>query len=343
MKVTILTFHTPPNYGALMQTYALQEVFKRIGYNVEIMDYRHYKINYSFADKIYNRRFDHFRKYYLNIGKKTMYNYEDAKDDNFDSDLYVVGSDQVWNPFITGDSKYIYFFNFLPINKQMISYAASFGVTEWRFDNDETQNIKRLLARFSLVTVREESGVKLCNEQLGVSADCVLDPTLLLGDFDSLVSSNSLRENNHIVAFLFNHNPEVYNMLRGLKAQYKVPVKLLNWLRPVRGLSNIVYPGIKTWIKSIAEAQLIITDSFHGMCFSILYQRQFIVLIAHKDRVTRIENVLKLLGLKDRLFYSYSEVLEDSRWKQKINYQDVNSILKLERNRVMDLLINIPK
>ncbi len=342
-KIGILTFHNESNYGAFLQTYALSETLKRLGHKVWVIDLRLPEVSQNKIKKlcknlIVDRRiFSNARQRFLNVTSETYYSSEDLRNKLPEMDLYVVGSDQVWNKEITGKLQNTYFFDFLPDLKKRISYAASFGKEEWIYDTQETMHIKKLLERFDAISVRELSAVKLCQEQLGLAATRVLDPTLLLDDY-SFITRGEYVEKNVLACFKFEKDASYYTFVRKFEQLSGNKAILLDNHRPIKYLRSIYFPTVKEWLCTIGSANFVITDSFHGLCFSILFRKQFIVIPGCEKRFVRLRDLLEMLGLTSRIFNSYQEVWESDRWKEKINYEEVFYKLKQLRKDSIDFL-----
>ena len=106
----------------------------------------------------------------------------------------------------------------------------------------------------------------------------------------------------------------------------------------VKGFVNIPLPSVKTWIKSIAQSEIVLTDSYHVLIFSIIFERQFIVLPANMKNFNRLSELLTDLELSDRIFYSYKEVLDNDRWKNKIDFIKAKKLLAVKRNHSLSFL-----
>jgi polysaccharide pyruvyl transferase WcaK-like protein len=342
-KVGILTFHDEPNYGAFLQTFALSEAVKNMGYEVEIIDLRiKDKFKYNFIVKLLSPVIWHFiferaRKKHLNRSSQVYYTSEDLIKNPPNCDVYILGSDQVWNKDITADLKYSYFFDFIPDDKPRFAYASSFGMNNWDFNTEETTIVKKLLKKFSGIAVRETSAIDLCKDNCEVDATLVVDPTLLISDYSKLTGT-IVQKSNSVVCFKFTKGNEFYEFLNNFKNCYKYDVSVLSKTMPVKGLNNIALPTIKKWIKSIAESEIVITDSYHALIFALINKKQFIVLPANLKNFNRLSELLTDLGLEDRIFYSYDEVLKDNRWKQEIDYKDVDKRLFEKRDSSLAFL-----
>lgn len=335
-KVGILTFHDEPNYGAFLQTYALSESIKLLGYDVEIIDLRiedNFKYNFFaniFRPIIHSFIFKRSRNKFLNLTKSKYFSSKELRKNLPNCDIFVLGSDQVWNKDITADLKYSYFFDFLSDDKLRLSYASSFGVEEWNFAFDETLNIKKLLNKFTSISVRERSAIKLCDTNLEFKPELVLDPTLLISDYSKL-TGNIKKSNRNVICFKFNKDQSFYSFLREFKVKNNYEISILNKTLPIKGIKNIPLPTISKWIKSIAESGIVITDSYHALIFSIIYKKQFIVIPANEKNFSRLSDLLFDLGLEDRIFYSYDEILQNDRWLKLIDYDKVYNVLLKKR------------
>lgn len=342
-KIGILTFHSESNYGAFLQTFALSETLKHIGYSVVIIDLRLPVISQGFAKDIIKhllvdqRIFGSARKRFLSLTAEHFFNSSELKAKLPVMDLYIVGSDQVWNEEITEKIRDTYFFDFLPDDKKRISYAASFGAEEWLYSKSDTEQIKSYLIKFHAISVREKSAVQYCQEKLGCSALQVLDPTLLLDDYSKIAGKN-IPEKNDLVCFKLEKDESFFEFSRSLGQISNKKVVFLNNNRPIKNINSIYFPTIKKWLATIGGASLVVTDSFHGLCFSILYRRQFIVIPGNKERFIRLHSLLELLDLTGRIFYSYEEVFESDRWKNYIDYTEVYNKLDKERSNSISFL-----
>lgn len=337
MKVAILTFHSVPNFGAFLQTFALKSTIESFGHEVQVINLQ-LGIKKSFIGSISyalnDNSFSKYRAKYLNL-TESITSFEGKREFGFD--LYVVGSDQVWNKTITKENYLNYFFNFLPDSSNKISYAASFGQKEWPFNEEETNQVKTLLQNFSGISVREKNGQNLIRENLGLDSELVLDPTLLIKNYDQLIDHKQM-ENNLMTCFKFSRNGDFYDFVRKFSKQEGIKIRELRGVNPFKGTKTEPFPNIGSWLYFIKSAPYVITDSFHGVCFSIIFNKKFIAIPADVKKFNRIENLLSQLGLSNRIFYSYDEILENDRWKEDIDYVQVNNKLDALRKNSLSFL-----
>lgn len=373
-KIAILTQPLKSNYGGIIQNYALQKVLKNNYFNVITVDrdypeFSKIKLTLSF----YKRKILSFLKnnnnvvlskknlkeilsnstnfIETNINRTSKIRNEKALTDVFDTnhfDAVIVGSDQVWRPMYSPNI-YNYYLDFLIDNKNIkkIAYAASFGTEQWEYDKDQTQYCKELVEEFDLVTVREKSALKLVENNFNVKAHFVLDPTLLLSkeDYNDLIYyEKSLINNKGIYTYVLDRNSDKNNLISNIeeildkKSFFCQPKFSTN--QPIsKTIEDYKYPKVEQWLKGFNDADFIITDSFHGTVFSIIYNKPFIA-IANKERgASRFESLLEELGLLDRLVYSNTEVTEELI-KRKIDFDSVNSKIKMLKEQSLQLLLS---
>lgn len=381
MKIGILTQPLHINYGGLLQNYALQQILIREGHEVETIDWdipntlrkklsrikvfllavampQKYKTPYYFPTAeeqlVIWRNTNHFIQTYIRHtsamtsladfsvqGKKGKY------------DGYVVGSDQCWRPqyncFLPA-----MFVSFAEGEKvKRIAYAASFGTDQWEFTPDLTTQCASLAQKFDLVTVREDSGVTLCNEHFGVDATHVLDPTMLLTKVDYIHLIEAEKE-PQALGTLFYHilDPDAAKIAfvncvadgLGLKPfqvlpKYQAEIRTKENVK--KHIENCVYPRVTTWLRAFMDAEMTIVDSFHGLAFSILFNKPFWVIGNTNRGVSRFISLLRLFNLEDRLL-DVGE-LNKVDFTRPIDWAHVNLLLEQKRTESINLLLNALK
>lgn len=379
MKIGILTQPLHANYGGLLQNYALQQVLIRSGHEVETIDWfypsaktlrerlyrikravlsvffpkKYPKLRYQITEEertVIQRNTNHFISLYINHTEKVRSKegfIEKAKEGNYD--VYVVGSDQCWRP------RYNVFLSsmFLDFakdeNAKRIAYAASFGTDQWELTPEQTAMAVPLAQKFDLVTVREDSGVVLCKDNLSVEAFHVLDPTMLLTKEDYIRLIEQEKEPKS-AGNLFNYilDPDVKKLafiqrvaaVRGLKP-FQVLPKCQTEVRTKedvkKHIEDCVYPGVTAWLRAFMDAEMTIVDSFHGMVFSIIFNKPFWVIGNANRGMSRFTSLLKLFHLEDRLLDANQ--LNEVDVDRPIDWQSVNTILQQKRNECINLLL----
>ena len=254
-------------------------------------------------------------------------------------DVFVVGSDQVWRKRYSIDIP-SFFFSFLPGEKKRIAYAASFGISENDYGEELTQVCKNLLAKFSAVGVREKTAVKLCDEVFGVKAEQVLDPTLLLTkeDYLQLIEDNKIDNvptTPFLLLYVIDTASEKTAIARRMAAEKGLEVYQIkpSDFKDVgsRHVNDCIYPHISTWLYAFNQASYIITDSFHGTVFSIIFEKPFLTFGNTKRGLDRMVTLLNMCNLGERL---YSESFNDN----DINYNMANEHLEEERGKSLRFL-----
>lgn len=378
MKIGILTQPLHANYGGILQNYALQQTLIRAGHEVETIDWeggsglrdmlyrmkvrvshmllpnRFPPLRYKPNDKeraIIQRNTNHFINTYINH-TEAMHSYEEfvkqASKGKYDA--YVVGSDQCWRPcyntFISS-----MFLDFVQ-DKQVkrIAYAASFGTDKWEFTPQLTNICAPLAKKFDIVTVREGSGVKLCKEHLGVNAVHVLDPTMLLQkeDYVRLVESEKEpKSSGTLFNYILDPNAKKTAFIqRVAETQGLVPFQVLPKCQAEtrtkedvkKRIEDCVFPSVTAWLRAFMDAEMTIVDSFHGMVFSIVFNKPFWVIGNEERGMSRFTSLLKLFLLEDRLLDA--DRLDGVDFSKPIDWTVVNGILNEMRDKSRSLLLN---
>ena len=372
MRVAILTLPLHINYGGIMQCYALQRVLTRMGHDVKVLSKPMYGRLYFFA--LFRSYISYLYYKYIrkeNISSKSVlydlyqyrkvsknlnffvknniikYNKRNWKAVGLNFDAIIVGSDQVWraayHPNI--EEYYLSFIGELDIKR--ISYAASFGLDNLKeYSMHKLKLCTRLLKKFDYVSVREDSGVLLCKEYFGVNAELVIDPTLLLDDkdYEDIFNNSNLKiDKNILLAYFLDVTDEKIKIAERL-AQYKGLKLFIINSKAFDDKSEIkerIRMGVDKWLFNFKNSSFIITDSFHGCVFSIIFKKQFIALGNDNRGLTRFLSLLNRFSLNDRLinldirFESILNVVD-----KNIDYNTVYDKLSKEREKSYNFLYN---
>jgi polysaccharide pyruvyl transferase WcaK-like protein len=345
MKISLLTFSKESNFGANLQCYALCKTLQSIGHDVDIIDIQLHKKAANWHDALLQLPmkwyFSQFRRKYLNLFTRKCKTVADLQSAEHKSDLYIVGSDQVWNPDITRHlDPLVYFFSFLPDGVRRISYAASFGTESWQF-SDLTEEVKMLLHKFNAVSVREQTGVSICKDTFGIDARLVVDPTLLLTSYDGICGKyNPQRETNELVYFTFIRNQAEQRIIAEFAKANNMQAMALRSNRPISGFKRRVYITVSEWLNSIRYAQLVVTNSFHCMVFCIIYHKKFVAVSAKAGRATRQEGLLEQLGLCDHFCKGTSDLCRTMEHviNKDLDYAVIDQKIKVMREESLDFL-----
>jgi coenzyme F420-reducing hydrogenase beta subunit len=359
-NVGILTLPLNTNVGGNLQAYALMQILRELGHKPVLINRRHPPEGFRddptalneevqgslFSDSISmvkhspNRLF--IEKNIVPLSRVFTSTSQLARNVNhYEFDALVVGSDQVWRPKYTKSIFSDFFLGFLPDddNKiRRISYAASFGASQWEYDAERTHNAARLIGRFHAVSVREDSAVGMCREHFGIEAQHVLDPTLLLSpDHYAKLSSQDHSNSNQLMVYVLDGSADKSSVIKALSSKLSIHAYHANGQPFSSANSSSTGVGDKSverWLAAFRGAAFVVTDSFHGAAFSILFNKPFIAYCNLKRGAARFSSLLKMFGLEDRLIYN-SVDFDFERMLQPINWKDVNE--RLEKLRALSM------
>ncbi len=351
----------------MLQAYALMQHLKKMGHTPELLFVQSVELDTIGKIKYILKKhlFSHFvfkwkfLRYEESIEKNTRYFVEHYispkteplwKEEHFkkitsnDYNAYIVGSDQVWRARAYRYIQYA-FFGFVEDNKPLfLSYAASFGVDKWEYTIEETIRYKTQLQRFSGVSVREESGVALCKEYFDKDAVWVLDPTMLLeiNDYLQMVENeNEPKREAGILTYILDDTNETQKLTEEVSKILNLPLFSVNVKSKHQNstIKDITYPTVTSWLRGFFDASYVVTDSFHGCVFAILFNKPFVVYGNQKRGMARFNSILKLFELEERLITS-TETFENKIIHSPINWERVNTILQQQRVHSMNYLSN---
>lgn len=346
MKVALLTYFASSSYGATLQTYSTIKMLLELNQEVFLVNYiipEPYRPLYkNLLLGLKFLRFRRFRRKYYNKYLTSPYkNLIELQNNAPKADIYMIGSDQTWNPDISRDKAKGFFLDFGKETVKRVSYAASFGKSNWSDTNWISKaEAQDLLKRFDKILVREKSGQELLKGTFNIDSEHVLDPVLLYKDYTEL--TGPLNEINQIATFKLDDSADFYKKVSCISKTLKIPARILGSLRRKRGFINSYPEGVEEWIKQIACSKYVITDSFHGTVLSILYHRPFLVYVGRPEKFTRLEDLLIMLGLEDRIILdkqSDNAILK--KLLQPINWDVVDCILDAQRFNSINLLKEI--
>ena len=344
MKVSILTYHDEDNYGATLQAYATYKAIEQLGHQPEFIDLK-LPNKGGLVNKIVffikRLRFNRFRNRFFLRKTAAYHSLEELRQNPPLSDVYLIGSDQTWNPEISKDLALAYWLDFGADSIKRISYAASFGKAIWEDSiYAPTEKVAALLKRFSRVLVRENTAVDICKEMFGVNAQQVVDPVLLFDDYKEVIGDVQVDKNKVIVYKLVN-STDFYDKVLTFTKKNGQQVHSIGSLRRLKGYVCKYPVGVEGWMKEFATANTIFTDSFHGTVLSLIFRKQFVVYVGDPKRLTRIKSLLASLGLENRICSSeVSEEALEEIINTSIDYSEVTTKLNKLRENSWTLLKN---
>ncbi len=346
-KIGIVTIHRICNYGALLQAYALNKYLRNVGYDVETIDFRTYRVAESYKlfaplrhyikhlPKLFftlwylpkakrkNRNFLNFINQYIPQSQQTFYSNQELEKAQFDYDCYVCGSDQIWHTFCQNYSD-AFILKFAKDKGRRISYAASMGTPT--IHQSKREIFREELSDFYALSVRETSAKDEIEKLTGRDVQHVVDPVYLLSADEWLELSAPINIKQPYIFFYFVHGdlPGMRKFVKELSRVKKMPVVVVN-----RCMRELLYPNIKMYdagprefVSLVANAEYVCTNSFHAASFSIIFNKKFIVFT---EKVSpRLQSLLSTFGFKNRIATQESriDVIDED-----IDYKRVNQLV----------------
>lgn len=361
MKIGIMTFHRAINYGALLQAYALQETIISLGARCEIVDYRNplmedlYGIGYlrecsgvrdrvawllnAFSTKRARQAYREFRREYLTLSTKVYVDAHELRVCNSEYDKIICGSDQVWNYKALNFDKN-YFLDFITDRRMKCSYAASFGVDA--IPEEYIEDYRRLLLDYSVLSVRERQGCDLVYNICGIRPEQHIDPVFLLPRekwADRMACS--AKEDRFILVYSFEITNTMKKFIEDLSRKTNLKVFVLG--RSLRKILDVPYKNVysispKDFVKFFFNASYVVTNSFHGTAFSIIFNKEFFIelLVSSNHVNSRLENILEVMNLESRRITATYEM--DNIIANCVNWDAVNEIVSAERLKALSYL-----
>ncbi len=376
MKIGILTQPLQRNYGGIIQNWALQETLRRMGHEAEMI-FREadasrpqlgitilrccslvkciiYKILSGRQDIVLRNPFD--RTYNPRQPRyadgKFIKRIQQSRICHSDRELrevvaknrydaFIVGSDQVWRQEYSPRIE-TYFLDFLSDSdhRKKVAYAASFGVDTEYIDEDKMPQCKTLLSRFDAVSVREDGGLRIVRDDFGRNdVEKVLDPALLLSDSDYrclIKASDRLIGEKYVTSYILDDSMEKQRIVHDVATRLSLPVRYLSG-----DSNNANMATVSQWLASFADTSFIVTDSFHGCVFSIIFNRPFIAIGNARRGLDRFTSLLEMLGLGKRLAGGVEDYCNRmDNLTSAIDYTCVNKELDRMRQSSINFLKN---
>lgn len=332
MKIGTLTFHNAANYGAVLQAYALPTAVRELGYDCEVIDYRHPFISkdtdiewpcdlrkrYGWAKgniKAINRwrlgwynknnryvQYSLFIRKYLPKSKKAYRSSAELASSNYD--VIIFGSDQIWNESLTNGLSSEYFGDFVSVSSKTakIAYAASNG-RDYIPDELRTK-VEPWLKTFSALGIREKGLAEFIHREYSLQTETVIDPVLLLDKetWNGLECRlpNNIHPGQYIFVYTFDEQP-VYNFARKLSQLTGLQIVLLRWCGKNERFNDMVQLSESSpaeFLSLIHNAAYVCTSSFHGTAFSVIFEKEFYC-YSPNNFGSRTDNLMNLLGIQD--------------------------------------------
>ena len=319
MKVGILTFHDAHNYGAVLQAYALKKYITKLGHNARIINYHHYTIPDGFPKENNEKRWENFNSFIQKLIDYDEEVYQTEEElEKLDIDVWICGSDQIWNTEITNGINKGFFLNFKTKGKK-ISYAVSMGIPELPKEHEE--EFEKCIKNLDYISVREETLKKYVEKFTDKPIIKAIDPTFLLEkeDYDELIQEN--KQEDYILINELGPDDRLIKIAEKIANERNLKIIELNDKKK----ENYKYEQISDaspmeYLSLMKNAKVIITNSFHGTVFSIIFEKEFYT-ITRLNRNSRMENILDIVGMRDRLIDKVEEI-------ENVKKQDYNKAYK---------------
>lgn len=368
----MITQHTVNNYGSVLQTYATQKILEKMGHQVEFVDFwradnleevrvekilqknsvmrrlRPFWASTAFTTRLTKqaiakmlrknqRNMKNFLEEHIHLSTTKYTSIEQLMKDPPIADMYITGSDQVWNSQCNSGVERAYFLDYAPPGKNRISFAASIGRTE--LDTEEIPETVALLKKYTAISVREQSGVNLLSS-LGIQAQLVLDPTLVLDAawWRQHADYRKCPKSPYLLIYQLNASPQMdaYAEKIAKRKGWNI-VRIGYHYSDKRKAGRCVFcPTIPEFLGLFDKAACCLTDSFHATAFSLNFGIDFISIRPPRFE-TRVESILQLTGTQNRLLTSYED---NSVVDSPISKDTVSKILDAERLRSLKFLEN---
>lgn len=362
-KIGIITFHIAHNYGAMLQAYALATAVRNLGCDCEVIDYRFSyidswsrieylndifkKYGYMIGGAVYVKRlitgyysrnnmhirFDEFERNMIPHSKKIYRSKEELH--NMPYDIILFGSDQIWNSALTNGiaEEYIGGFKCLTGTRK-ISYAASCGTSD--FQEESREVYCDLLGDFSAISVREECFQETLLSR-GYNVECVLDPTLLLTaeEWKKIIQKEKKRgARRYLLLYVFDENEKIYDLTREYAEKHGLDIIVIAYSekKEMYGMKVLTNCGPLDFLSLFENAEHIITTSFHGTVFSLVFHKNFHC-IPHPKYRERTDSLLKTVGLEKHNVEELTELKDKS-----IDWNMVDKILENKRKTSVSFL-----
>ena len=352
MKIGIITFHRALNYGAVLQAYALQNYLKTLHADSFIIDYRSSAIELFYKPikssplkntKNFLRECLFFRnnkrkrkKFELFLTKRVDITPKKEKKDlqslNNDFDCFITGSDQVWN-FKWSDFDGAYFLDFANPDKKN-SYAASFGVSE--LPKNLIPQYQKYLSDYNFISVRENDGAKIIENIVGRTPSVLIDPTCLVETKQWEKIAIDRKDDNYVLIYLLEQSEYLTKYAQKLADNHGLKViSIIDSLKKQEGVERRGFMGPDEFLGYFKKAKYVVTNSFHGMVFSVIFRKEFYIQYQKKQNApnSRFVNFIAAHKLQERVLSDGQEI-----FVKQINYANVYNIIKEEVNQSYNFL-----
>lgn len=335
------------NYGSALTNYALHETLAEMGKTVLMLEWPTWeKATWPIPDS-HTRRFA--RRHYDISMRQT---YDNLDHFNYHCESFILGSDQLWNYYSVKENGNYFFLDFVHPGKRKIAYATSFGHSTSFFPKERQLEISEYLQQFTAISVREKDGVDICRDTFGVHAVQTLDPVFICSPsaYEKAINDAEASEKEpYILGYILNPTEEKRNALLRASRKLQLPLKVIldgqeNYDKNYKAmnLNDAVLGtvGVEDWLYYFKNAQFILTDSYHGLCFSLIFHKNFICFGNRLRGMSRFNTLIEITKLDDHMLLNPQDDSIDDLLYRVIDYNAVEQRLDVEKRRSREWLKN---
>lgn len=341
-KIATITFHWATNYGAVLQSFALQKYLQKCGFETEIIDYVPFRVKLliyvtwlrqrKYSEFKKEKLIKEFRKKELKLSEKRYWSSKALETGRFGYEYIIAGSDQIWNKNFTlnldGKQNLSYFLDFADEKTVKLAYAVSFGAT---YMPDEYYDCVIPFANaFQAISVREQTAIPIV-EQMGRKTEVVCDPTLLLDrtDYERLIAHKHYQCGKVFCYILHENQYTAQKIAREVKKIYE------------ENDDSLIQDDMYAWLYKIKNSEIVVTNSFHGTMLALIFNTPFIVVpVEGFDMNDRIKTILDVVHLENRIVSSLEGSALHSLCAEKIEWTHVNQMLAQYSQTGKDFLLS---
>lgn len=366
MKIKTITCHDVYNAGASLQAYALMKYLQSLGHEAEIIDYKpdylskHYsfsavcntryeenivlKIAYlvlKFPGRLQaylgkrKKNYDYFRKNYLKLTPIRYSSNEELQAKLPEADVYIAGSDQIWNPIFKNGRDPAFYLSFAPADKVKASYAASFSAD--KIPDECKADMKANIERLDYISVREKSGLSILEELQIDRGVCVLDPVFLLPEREwEMLAGEWEEKEKYILVYDFDNSSLIEEIVTDLAV--KNEYKIYSILKSAYAHKSFYNEGPLGFLQLLKNAEYIVANSFHALAFALIFRKQFIIVKREENLNARIEDLLQLAGLGERMISDVSQAEKLSPIEYEKVWEKISKALENSKEYIATIL-----
>lgn len=312
----LTTCYYGKNYGSILTAYALQKLLEKLGYSSQFIKI-HKSLGYA---KDFNKKYAKETAQCLNI--------EDFIKLNEQFDTFILGSDNQLDFMILKKLIYRNLFNYVKRYKKKIIIAGSCGNPDLNLDEKELTKIKALLETMDYISFREKSGKEMCKKYFNLESDWILDPVFLIDKEEYInLFPAKINQTTQIMEYILYPNEEKRKIVDYIKKKKNLKINKFLGNEKAKHFSCKESNSVENWLSAIFNSEIVITDSFHCMCFSIIFNKPFICLKNPKG-YTRFESIFEMLEINYPVVDSFSSFINNEKKLSQMNFEHINKIIQ---------------